>query len=158
LIPNETPVVEEGFLVARGAIATVEIGTEVKVLAKAMIKQIDRVINDLVKQVSHFRHGGGNPICVGIVGINSANIYTSYEGDREYQTGSKGFPHPVQEAANAENRLTAQAQPSFDEFVVLHFRATNAEPYPFEWVNYESVARSYGAALVRISREYERRF
>jgi hypothetical protein len=31
---------------ARGPIATVEIGVEVKILAKPMIKQIDRVIND----------------------------------------------------------------------------------------------------------------
>src|ERR1700688_2840459 len=57
-----------GFSVSGGPVATIEIGTEVKILAKAMIKQIDRVINDLRSQVDHFRHGGGNPISVGIVG------------------------------------------------------------------------------------------
>src|SRR6266568_7801486 len=41
IIPGETPVIDPGYLVARGPIATVKIGIEVKVLAKAMIKQID---------------------------------------------------------------------------------------------------------------------
>ena len=50
---------DPGFAVARGPVATVEIGVEVKILAKAMIKQIDRVIGDLVKQVTHFRRGAG---------------------------------------------------------------------------------------------------
>jgi len=44
LIPGETAIADTGYLVSRGPIATVEIGIEVKVLAKAMIKQIDRVI------------------------------------------------------------------------------------------------------------------
>jgi len=47
IIPGESAITDPGYLVARGAIATVEIGIEVKILAKAMIKQIDRVINDL---------------------------------------------------------------------------------------------------------------
>ena len=55
---------DAGYLVARGPIATVEIGIEVKILAKAMIKQIDRVINDLRNQVVQFKRGGGNPICI----------------------------------------------------------------------------------------------
>jgi len=41
-IPHTTAVALPGFGVGRGLIATVEIGTEVKILAKAMIKQIDR--------------------------------------------------------------------------------------------------------------------
>jgi hypothetical protein len=51
LVPGITAVAESGFAVARGPIATVEIGIEVKVLAKAMIKQIDRVKSDLLRQV-----------------------------------------------------------------------------------------------------------
>ena len=43
LIPNSKFVEDAGFDVARGSIANVEIGVEVKILAKAMIKQIDRV-------------------------------------------------------------------------------------------------------------------
>lgn len=51
-------IVDPGYIVARGPIATVEIGVEVKILAKAMIKQVNRVINDLRDQVSQFRRRG----------------------------------------------------------------------------------------------------
>jgi hypothetical protein len=37
IIPGVAPTIQPGFAVARGPIATVEIGTEVKILAKAMI-------------------------------------------------------------------------------------------------------------------------
>ena len=159
IIPGERPVQDPGFEVARGPIATVEIGVEVKILAKAMIKQIDRVTGDLLKQITHFKRGGGNPICVGIVGINHAARTVGYEGDRPTPTtGQGGFLHPIQEAAKAESRLRSDAAPAFDEFVVLRYRATNEHPFPFEWVNYKETRQDYGAALARISREYEKRF
>ena len=67
-----------------------------------MIKQIDRVIGDLLKQVAHFKRGAGNPIYVGIVGINHAAAYTSYEGHRAWPTdGMARYRHPVQEASQA---------------------------------------------------------
>jgi len=158
LIPGGTVIDDPGFLVARGPVATVEIGAEVKILAKAMIKQIDRVIGDLVKQVAHFRRGAGTPICVGIVGINSALVCTGYEGSRKFTTDGKTHKHPFQECADAEARLIAQAKPSFDEFLVLRYRATNAKPYAFEWVDLPATELDYGAILTRISREYDRRF
>jgi hypothetical protein len=34
----------------------------------------------------------------------------------------------------------------------------SAESYPFEWVDHAGTAADYGAMLVRISREYDRRF
>ena len=55
LVPGVAPFEMSGFKVARGPVATIEIGTEVKILAKAMIKQIDRVMGDLVGQVRTFR-------------------------------------------------------------------------------------------------------
>jgi len=159
LIPGENATSEPGYLVRRGPIATVEIGVEVKILAKAMIKQIDRVINDLRNQVNQFQRGGGNPICVAVVGVNQAEICVSYEGDRPFPTtGKGGFPHPVQEAEEAERRLREQAQPAFDEFVILRYRATNAAPFPFEWVDYKTTRLDYAAALTRISRRYQQRF
>jgi len=159
IIPGETPVTESGYSVARGPIATVEIGVEVKVLAKAMIKQIDRVINDLRNQVAQFRRGGGNPICVAIVGINHAEMCVSYEGDRPFPTtGRDGFLHPIQEAAQAERRLREEAQASFDEFLILRYRATNAPPFPFDWVDYNDARLDYAAALTRISARYQQRF
>jgi hypothetical protein len=159
LIPNEEALVDPGYTVARGPIATVEIGCEMKILAKAMIKQIDRVIGDLKKQVEHFKHGAGTPICVGIVGINHAAAYTSYERDRAWPTdGTSAYRHPIQEASEAESRLLSRARPSFDEFLILRFRASNQAPYPFEWVNLKATRLDYGAILTRISREYDRRF
>lgn len=43
-VPGEEPIHLSGFVVGRGPTATIEIGVEVKILAKAMIKQIDRVV------------------------------------------------------------------------------------------------------------------
>jgi hypothetical protein len=159
IIPGETPILDPGYLVARGPIATVEIGVEVKVLAKAMIKQIDRVINDLRNQVTQFRRGGGHPICVAVVGINCADHTTGYEGDRPFPTtGTGGFLHPFQEAAEAERRLRAQAAAEFDEFLVLRFKATNERSFPFEWANQRETRLDYASALTRISATYQQRF
>jgi hypothetical protein len=158
LIPTASAIEDEDFKVARGPVATVEIGVEVKILAKAMLKQIDRVIGDLVKQVGQFKRGAGNPICVGVVGINQARVTTGYEADRAFTTDGKKHKHPYQEAAEAEARLVAEAKPSFDEFLILRYRASNVEPYPFEWVDLKSTELDYGAILTRICREYDRRF
>lgn len=159
IIPGETAIFDPGYLVGRGPIATVEIGVEVKILAKAMIKQIDRVINDLRNQVAQFRRGGGHPICVGVVGINEAESTVGYEGERPFPTtGKAGFLHPVQEAPEANRRLRALAAPDFDEFLILRFKATNAEPFPFEWADYNETRLNYAAALTRISAGYQQRF
>jgi len=158
LVPNTPSVQDPGFNVARGEIATVEIGIEVKILAKAMIKQIDRVINDLNSQIDHLKRKSENAICVGIVGVNFSDVYTSYEDRRSYKTDGKTRRHPSQEAADAERRLIARAGPRFDEFLALRFRSTNAKPYPFEWLDHDEMAKDYGAALVRISSAYDQRF
>lgn len=158
LVPTAIALTESGLLVARGEIANIQIGAETKILAKAMIKQIDRVISDLKGQVAHFQSTGGNPICVGIVGVNYAPHYTSYEGTREWPTDGKKHKHPIQEAAAAESRVEARAKPAFDEFQFLRFRAENAGTFPFEWVDLAQTAKEYAAMLVRISREYDRRF
>jgi hypothetical protein len=158
LVPTAIAVTEKGLLVSRGEIANIEIGAETKILAKAMIKQIDRVIGDLVRQVDEFRKTGGNPICVGIIGVNYSATYTGYEGDREYPTDGKKHKHPIDEAAKAEQRVISRAAPSFDEFQILRFRATNVPPFPFDWNNYDQTAKEYSALLVRVSREYDKRF
>ena len=158
LVPTAVAVTEAGLLVARGEVANIEIGAETKILAKAMIKQIDRVIGDLIRQVEEFKSTGGNPICVGIVGVNCAPNYTSVEGAREWPTNGKRHKHPIQEAAEAERRLCSRAAESFDEFQILRFRATNVSPFPFEWVDLDQTSKEYGALLIRVSREYDRRF
>jgi hypothetical protein len=146
------------FAVARGPVATVEIGTEVKILAKAMIKQIDRVMTDLQNQRREFQKAGGNPIAVGIVGINRAIRYVSFEGDRDYPTDGKKNKHPIQEAAEAEKRLLARVASDFDEFLILRFKATNEPPYAFEWLDVGQTEMDYGAILTRVLRKYEVRF
>jgi hypothetical protein len=153
-----TPVLSDpGFLVARGTVATVEIGVEMKILSKAMIKQIDRVTGDLQKQVPQFKRGSGNPICVALVGINHAPYAVGYEGDRAYRTDGKANRHPIQEADDATRRLLRDVAPMYDEFILLHYSATNDDPFPFSWVNFDQTSADYAAALVRISREYDRR-
>jgi hypothetical protein len=124
LIVGEEPQVDPGYVVARGPVATVEIGVEVKILAKAMIKQIDRVKSDLAHQVQNFKHraGSSRPICVGVVGINYSDVVTSYEADRTYRTDGGKYKHPIQEAEQARIRL-ADAAPHYDEFLILKYRA-----------------------------------
>ena len=158
LVPAAVALTEKGWLVARGPVANIEIGAETKILAKAMIKQIDRVIGDLGRQVEEFRSTGGNPICVGIVGVNYAQSYTSYEGNIEWPTDGKKHKHPAQEAPEAERRILQHATPKFDEFLLLRFRATNVTPFPFEWTDHARTRHEYSALLLRISREYDKRF
>jgi len=157
LVPSELPIKEPGFHVARGPVATIEIGTEVKILAKAMIKQIDRVIGDLLRQSQQFKLKGGTPICIALVGVNHSDIYTSFERDRAFQTDGKKYKHPRQEAAAATARIREQVT-LFDELLILPFAATNVDPYPFTWVNELETTKEYSAMLTRISRKYDRRF
>jgi hypothetical protein len=158
IVPNVLVEDVDGFVVARGPTATVEIGTEVKILAKAMINQIDRVMNDLQNQRREFSRAGGSPISLGVIGINQADNYVSYEGNVEWRTDGRGKKHPCQEAAEAERRLRSNVLPAFDEFLILRFRAWNEPPYRFQWVNENETTMDYGAVLTRILRKYDVRF
>jgi hypothetical protein len=157
--PSVSPITENGYDVKRASVANIEIGVETKILAKAMIKQIDRVINDLVGQIDHFKKSGGNPITVvGIVGVNFAPQYISFEGSRSFPTDGKKYKHPIQESAAAINRLRSKAAPHFDEFLILEFIATNAAPFQMSWVNLPKTEAEYSSALIRISNLYRERF
>ena len=159
LAQNVVPTVEPGFVVARGKIVNLEIGVEVKILAKAMIKQIGRVENDLRNQIREFQSGANNPICVGIVGINHAAHCIGIEGDRVFRTdGTARARHPVQEASEAARRLREGLDTSFDELLFLSYRATNEHPYCFSWVDEDETQTDYASALARISRDYDTRF
>jgi hypothetical protein len=147
-----------GFAVARGPVATIEIGVETKILAKAMIKQIDRVISDLMRQTEEFKKRGGQAICIGIVGVNFARQYTSYEGGRAFPTDGHKYKNPIQEAEDAISRLRQRAAPSFDEFLILRFEASNTKPHPFLWVDENQTLLEYSALLTRLSRDYDHRF
>ncbi len=159
LVPRAVARRDEGWTVARGPIATVEIGAEVKIFAKAMGKQIGRVMTVLADQATHFRKGGASAISVAVVGINSAERYTSFEGEKRWTTdGSGGYRHPGQEAERTEQLLRQDVQAKFDHFLVLRFKATNEPPFPFSWVDAKQAELEYGAILTRISLDYEARF
>jgi hypothetical protein len=160
-VPNTNVIFDEGYQVARVGpkkLATVEIGVEMKILNKAMIKQIDRVVGDLQKQIGQFQRGGGSPICVAVVGINHARYTVGFEGERQIRTDGTKHRHPYQEAHEAERRLIRDVKPYFDELILLRYSATNDPPYPFEWLNIQETQDDYGAALVRISANYDLRF
>lgn len=157
-VPHVQPLIVPGIGVAFGEVATIEIGAEVKVLAKAMRKQLDRVCTDLINQAAEFRRHGGSPICVGIVGVNWAQSYTGYEGRKAWPTDGRKYPHPFEEAKDVERDLFSRVAQKFDEFLFLRFNATNQRPFAFSWVNQSSTEKEYGAALVRISIQYESRF
>ena len=135
---------------------------EVKILATAMIKQIDRVIGDLRKQARQFESVTPGAISIGIVGVNHAETYRSYEGpDRFYDKPGRTGPAPASEAADAVARLrdgSTGAADAFDEFLVLDFSAANKEPFPFRWVRHAETTNAYAAALQRASRAYDQRF
>ena len=160
IVPNTEPLlVPESYLVALGEVASIEIGTEVKILAKSMIKQIDRVGTDMINQVKEFKHSNPKAICIGIVGVNNAPIYRGFEGKREWvTTGKGGHLHPIQEAAQAVQRIQARVESSLDELIVLRFIATNMQPLSFDWVDKLETSKHYGAALVRTASLYETRF
>lgn len=90
--------------------------------------------------------------------MNYAAYRIGYEGAREWRTDGRTHKHPIQEAKDAESRLIADVASKFDEFLFLRYKATNDDPYPFEWLNYIGTFQDYGAALTRISRAYDTRF
>jgi hypothetical protein len=90
--------------------------------------------------------------------IETATIYVSFEGKKKWPTDGKKYKQPIQEAPQAEPRLKDNAQSAFDEFQILRFRATNAKPFPFEWVDLSRTEMEYSSILTRVSREYDRRF
>lgn len=158
VIPGEKVVVDPGFAVARGPVATILVGAEVKIVSKAMVRQIDRVANDLIGAVREFRKSNPQVLTLAIVGVNHAPAYRSYEGEREYtSTGQGKHLHPVQEADKAIAKLE-EIRDKVDELLVLRFVATNMDPYPFSWVHPQEAARDYSSVLVRLSSQFEHHF
>ncbi len=107
--------------------------------------QTDRSgISDLVNRSINSREVAAIQFCVAFVGINFAERYVSFEGEK-WPTDGKKYKHPIQEAAQAEQRLKDKAQSAFNEFQILQFRATNAKPFPFEWVDLARTEMEYSS-------------
>lgn len=157
LVPSSTPVRIPGFRLLQGMVALTQIGTEVKIIAKSRLKQIDRVINDLVGSAVTLKEKSPNAITVGIAAVNYSESYTGVEGEREFPIDSRP-ESAVREADDTSGRLERLAASRFDEFLLFKFRATNRPPYPFAWLNERATAADYGAALVRIGALFEHQF
>ena len=155
-LPTVAGVKESGFSVGIGPTANVQIGIEVKIVATAMLKQIDRVINDLRNQAVQFKDRNQSAITIAVVGVNYAPSYSSYEGERVFVV--EGARSPASEAPKVIPRLDEGARQHYDEFIVLPFRATNSAPFPFEWVDFVLTENLYSALLIRTLRLYETRF
>ena len=153
----------DGFAIARGPIATIDIGIETKILHKSMRKQISDRIQGLEKQADYMSAGSDrrqrvNPTSIAVIGINRADYTVGYEGDREYKTdGSARQPHPAAEAADIERRIDLELRPVYDEIIVLRYLARNEAPFRFDWYQARIVEDEYAAALLRILVEYDRR-
>lgn len=149
----------KNFNVMRANIATIEIGAEAKIIATAGVKQIDRVLSDLTKQVTEFVSGTSKkPITLAVVGINSAPIYCGYEGSRTTTTDGSTYRHPAQDAPTVSQRIHAGVPSHYDHALILDFEATNIAPYAFKWVNKQKAIHDYTAMLTRISIDYDHRF
>lgn len=162
-IPGQPTIAIPNYNIRRGPVATLNIGIEVKILNKAMIKQINDRIAGLQKQAEYFEKGRdqrrrGNPISVAIIAINYAEYAVGYEGEREYKTDGKKHAHPIEEAPEVERRILKEVAPHYNETIILRYKATNEDPFPFSWFDKKTTELEYGASLVRIASEYERRF
>jgi hypothetical protein len=154
VVPEQILAEEVGFKVQRGHVANLEIGTEVKIGATKLIAQVDRVINDLIKQADIFKQHNPDALRLAVVGVNFASTYTGHEGDRQHVAKTP----PAREASEFAQRIERIVAPHYNELLVLRFRATNNPPYEFEWVNLKDTKQLYGSILVRLSALYEQRF
>jgi hypothetical protein len=154
IVPGVLAVSLPDYSVARGPIANLEVGAEVKIVATKMIAQIDRVTTDLNNQARVFRTLNPNCVTVGIAGVNHALEYEGYEGSRVYVAKKA----PAKESDEVIRRLDRDVRANYDEFLILPYRATNKEPFHFDWIGENNIRQIYASLLVRLSDLYERRF
>lgn len=157
VVPGSELTQASGGVVWHGMVALTQIGTEVKILAKSQLKQIDRLIVDLVSSGTSIKEKSAKAITVGIAAVNFSEKYTGIEGKRRFPVDRRP-DRAIREAEETCRRLDSKAGPAFDEFLLFRFKATNRPPYPFEWLQPAAVMADYRAALVRIAHLYEERF
>lgn len=141
-----------GFNVPEGPIAEPRMACELKILAKAQQKQVDRVISDLSSFGRKMKALSENCINLAIVGVNYESDYVGYEGERPFRDRLRS-----REAEIVTAKL-GEVSKDYDEFLILPFKATNQPPFPFVWISPARVDLDYGAALTRVGERYEERF
>jgi hypothetical protein len=140
-------------------IATVEIGIEVKALAKAMIKQIDRVISDFVT-----KSFSSNAAAAIRFALPSSELTTrraqwaTKESAGFLQQESRASCIPARKRPKPSAGSSPRPHRISMSFLVLRFTATNKPPFPFDWLDYNDTRLDYAAALSRISARYQQRF
>lgn len=139
--------------VSLGPVAEPQIGCEVKILGKSFLKQIDRVINDLVGFRGRMHKRNPNCLNVAVVAVNFEPDYVSYEKDRAYKD-----PPRDGEARETSARIINEIGDDYDELIIIPFKATNSPPYPFSLVNEKDTALDYGAVLTRLGAKYNKGF
>jgi len=141
-----------GYRVLEGTVAEPRVGCEVKILAKAQLKQIDRVINDLEGFALRMNKLNKTCINVAVVGVNHEPNYVGFEGAREFRHRLG----PGEPAVVMSRLETLRA--FYDEVLVLPFRATNQKPFPFAWASTRKVELDYASVLTRLGERYQERF
>lgn len=143
---------QSGLEVFEGPVAEPRVGCEVKILAKAQLKQIDRVISDLDNFATRMKRLNERCINVAIVGVNHESNYLGHEGERTFR-GKLGREEP----RTTIGRLGVLRE-VYDELLILGFKATNQPPYPFGWLDTKMVELDYASALTRVGERYQERF
>lgn len=154
LVPGATAELCPPYTTARGPLARLEIGVEVKIMATKMIAQIDRVMTGLSDQAATLASQNKTAIRVAIVGVNHAPEYTGREGDRPFIAKAA----PAQEAVEIIRRIETRIRSLYDELLILPFSASNRPPYQFFWVQATRTLHEYNSILLRVSDEYETSF
>ncbi len=152
----------EGSVLKKGMVSTVDIGIEVKILNKAMIKQVHDRIAGLQQQAEYFKRGKdrqpeGNPVTIAVIGVNHASYTVGYEGERTYRTDGKKERHPCDEGDETVRRLKREVAPHYDEVIIIPYEATNEDPFPFRFKDETALYHEWDLMLSRVSAEYNKR-
>lgn len=153
-VPGQPLVQEAGFAVQRGHVANIRIGIEIKIVSTAMARQFDRVMTGILDQHAVFKRVSDDCITVVMIAVNHAVEYESYEGSRVFNSS------PVDEAAKTIRRFAHELTSVnlYDEVLLVPFAASNIDPFPFAWPNWQATYAAYNASLVRLGNAYESRF
>lgn len=173
-VPSVEPRRMPGMFVPEGALSTLEIAVEVKVLSVALRKNQGNRLAELSHQLDAFKRAARvehqRPlIAVALVFLNAAERFAAIEG---HQASLKGGPPPrVTIADGTARKSPAQEVSQTEAFfarelpivgynypLILKYRATNEEPYEFSWAGGDTTVADYSNVLTNVSLDYENLF
>lgn len=173
-VPSAEPKRISRFAVPEGALSTLEIAIEVKVLSVALRKNQGNRLAELSHQLDAFKRAARvdnqRPlITIALVFLNAAERFAAIEG---HQSSLKGGPparitiadgitrkSPAQEAATTEAFFVREMQQIGYRYpLILKYRATNEPPYPFAWADQARTVADYSNVLTNVCLDYENLF